>query len=277
MLVGQDWLQTCLCPDDSVSGQWNFFLRHHGQYITTTELENLTCSINPYLGNATSSYESRTLQYTTVIGPDFRSSPDSSIMGALLLLLPQIVHLSQNQQGNAVADNVLDALQSQGFTLGDASQGLDFSMMGAYEDIWQNFLRGWLEYTTTCLRRHYADPINPVDDPTSWRITGQLTGEPYGWSFVPINVLFLAPILLVSVITLSLLLWALYGIQTTHPVGRHDPTDANTLLLVGATCHDNLRDRIQEAGKEGGDVLDDKAVREIRVIFKDGRLAQAVD
>ncbi|KZT61123.1 hypothetical protein CALCODRAFT_480085 [Calocera cornea HHB12733] len=278
MLIGQDWIQTCLCPDDSLSGQWNFFLRNHGQYITTTELENLTCSINPYLGNATSSYESQTLQYTTVIGPDYRSSPDVSIIGALLLLLPQIVHLSQNQQGNAVADNVLDALLSQGFTLGNTlgntSQNLDFYLMGAYESIWQNFLLGWIEYTITCLRREYSPAVNPLNDPASWRITGQLTGKPYGWDFVPLNILFLTPILLVSAVTVSLLLWALHGRRTTDLVGTHDLTDAVTLLLAGATCHENLRNRIEEAGKERGDVLEDRTVREIRVIFRAGRLAR---
>ncbi|KZT55663.1 hypothetical protein CALCODRAFT_484546 [Calocera cornea HHB12733] len=218
--------------------------------------------MTPHLGTATVGFANlkRPFAYNAKVTADLMrtSTPNATIMDAMLALLPQIIHLSQNTEGNVVADYIMDDM------------ALDVTR---YENIWESFLQGWVEYIASSVRAAYDPTIERKNDHSNWGNAGELTGLLYGWNVTGLHILFLVPILLVTSITVGLLLWALIGLRT-NTLDKHDPTDAVTLLLAGATCDEELRAELEEARARGDPVLEDRKVRDIRVIFQDGQLVR---
>ncbi|KZO92246.1 hypothetical protein CALVIDRAFT_541057 [Calocera viscosa TUFC12733] len=111
-----------------------------------------------------------------------------------------------------------------------------------------------LQYTST--QPAYSRPI-----------TGQLTLQLYAWQFSTLNILFLSPILLLSLLTLALALWALTRLPT------FDPTEPISLVVASAWCDEGVKGELQEAWAKGCDSGDWRA-KEVRIGFRGGGLAR---
>jgi len=282
-------VQACLCPGNSSDqsqelggGTWDFYLRYYGQYVVE-EMENFTCTISPYLANVTCSVPEAEGGLTNITSTQPTVTPNSSIFGPMLALLPQAFHTGQNMQGNMVAVDLLTLATE--FTANDlfTSQFVSDPGFGhLYRDVLETYLRGWVEYIGTSIRQQYqmtiASAVSATDfshlQPDVRIITGQVSVPIYGWHYTSFSVVFLTPVVLVTFATLALLLWAL-----VHPwiaeLPTFEPKDPLSLILVGAYCDDELKVALKKTRKGEGDFVGNHELRKVEVVLRDGELKWA--
>ncbi|KZO92279.1 hypothetical protein CALVIDRAFT_541107 [Calocera viscosa TUFC12733] len=111
-----------------------------------------------------------------------------------------------------------------------------------------------LQYTST--QPAYSRPI-----------TGQLTLQLYAGQLSTLNILFLSPILLLSLLTLALALWILTRLPT------FDPTEPISLVVTSAWCEEDLKGELKEAWAKGCDPGDWRA-KDVRTGFWGGGLVK---
>ncbi|KZT61129.1 hypothetical protein CALCODRAFT_553266 [Calocera cornea HHB12733] len=256
LFVGGNWVQAAVC-EGVVGGSWNFYLRHYGEY-DRDGYENLTCTITPYLSTARATYLGQLDQY--IITPTQQlPAPDASIFAPLLAQLPQAVQLGQNTQNNLVLESVTAVTNA--FYAQDT-----FAVW--YPHVWEEYLKAWVEYIGTSTRLQYTS----TQPAYSRAIAGSLTLSLYSWQFSPLNILFLSPILLLTLLTLGLALWALVWLSSTR-LPTFDPTQPISLVVASAWCDEGLKAELERCRSEGCDPGESRA-RNARVMFRGGGLAR---
>ncbi|EJT96992.1 hypothetical protein DACRYDRAFT_19036 [Dacryopinax primogenitus] len=257
MVVGGDWVQAAVCPGQ-IKDSWNFYLRHYGAYAMSG-VENLTCTISPYLVSATATYIG-TMDQHLISNLNPISVPDTSIFGPMIALLPQAVLLGQNTQNNIVLESVKAVMNA-------FYAGKNYAVW--YPHVWESYLKGWMEYVGTSVRLQYTSTQPALSSPVS----GQVTLLLFAWQFSSIDYLFLTPLVIMTLLTVSLALWAMFYLRNTR-LPTFDPTDTISLVTASAWCDEGLKEELEQARDKGCDSWDRKA-RDVRVAFRGGGLAKA--
>jgi len=82
MMVDQDWVQAGLCPgdttDSTAAAAWTFYARFYGEYVVGG-MENITCTMKPYLVNTTTILQSNQMNVTDTVRISMQNSSDDSV------------------------------------------------------------------------------------------------------------------------------------------------------------------------------------------------------